>query len=329
MKQKNRVQPDTIVAHQNGHHALPAAAYRVHFYARPSAGKRGQEHLAQPRGHRRLSRVGAPGVVQVHHVPEFPPGNAVIDKDTIDDYLSDDGETFTVRIQDDTYTNASAYENVIHDTTPVTTTIHDEATPGPEDTVYVQLSGDATQIEAEGAALTHTIRLVDKDGNDVALANGESVTINLKPDGRNLRFVRAPWKGGPLEVMSEQLIGSGHPTLYPDGVHILTDSYAYEPFAAADGSVPIRWADLRRGTEQTLVMIGAQPAFWGPRKELRVDPHPAWDRNWDWIAFNGFEEDTRRVYIADVREIARTVSDSPLRTPAGAAQQTPQAGKES
>ncbi|MBU3014043.1 hypothetical protein KO488_04690, partial [Poseidonibacter lekithochrous] len=75
-----------------------------------------------------------------------------------DDYIADSGETFNVQITDDTYSNADAYENVEHDTTPVVTTITDNLagiekpvepgnpetpdnpnTPvyGSEDTVYV------------------------------------------------------------------------------------------------------------------------------------------------------------------------------------------------
>jgi hypothetical protein len=30
---------------------------------------------------------------------------------------------------------------------------------------------------------------------------------------------------------------------------------------------------------------------------LRVDPHPAWDRTWRWVTFNGVADNTRRVYL--------------------------------
>jgi len=34
--------------------------------------------------------------------------------------------------------------------------------------------------------------------------------------------------------------------------------------------------------------------------EFRVDPHPAWDRSGRFVAFNGFVNDTRGVFVADL-----------------------------
>ena len=47
------------------------------------------------------------------------------------------------------------------------------------DTIYLQLSTNATQTEAQNATLTHTITLVDENGNEVNLPNGESIDITL------------------------------------------------------------------------------------------------------------------------------------------------------
>ncbi|WP_071626384.1 immunoglobulin-like domain-containing protein [Poseidonibacter lekithochrous] len=108
----------------------------------------------------------------------------VISTSTYDDYLSDNNENFTVRITDNTYAPTSGgYENVTIDTNPVTTTIKDDANDKvpnePIDTIYVQLSGDDVKEEANAATLTHNIKLVDKDGNAVNLANGETINITL------------------------------------------------------------------------------------------------------------------------------------------------------
>ncbi|MGE3591664.1 MAG: beta strand repeat-containing protein, partial [Arcobacter sp.] len=121
--------------------------------------------------------------------------NSVITKETLDDYIADNGETFTIKIQDDTYTNASAYENVIHDETPVTTTIIDNPSnvkqPTDEnniddftngsydknDTVYVKIIDNSSVVE--GKELVHYIQLVDKDGNAVIIPDGEEITVTL------------------------------------------------------------------------------------------------------------------------------------------------------
>ena len=121
--------------------------------------------------------------------------NSVITKETLDDYIADNGETFTIKIQDDTYTNASAYENVIHDETPVTTTIIDNPSnvkqPTDEnniddftngsydknDNVYVKIIDNSSVVE--GKELVHYIQLVDKDGNAVIIPDGEEITVTL------------------------------------------------------------------------------------------------------------------------------------------------------
>ena len=130
--------------------------------------------------------------------------------------------------------------------------------------------------------------------------DAEWVTINLRTDGETLRFARLPRSGGEVEVLTEEVLGSGHPTLHPDGVHLLSDAYFYEPMADDAGCVPLRWVDIGDGTDTTLLRIDSTPAFWGEKRELRIDPHPAWDREWRWVAFNGADAGTRRVYLADL-----------------------------
>ena len=140
----------------------------------------------------------------------------VISTDSFDDYRSDDGETYNVSIVADSYVRPSAtsgYEDVSIDTSPVTTTIgdgllSDASANEPIDTVYVQLYTDAIQDEADGALLTHTIKLVDKDGNDVTLAVGETVTVNLAYS--NDTTVDADFQGGKITTLT--LNGDGGST---------------------------------------------------------------------------------------------------------------------
>ena len=151
---------------------------------------------------------------------------------TTDDYLSDNNEVYSVQITDQTLSNASNYETVIIDTTAVTTTIKDGAneTDGgtsPVDTVYVQLSGDASQVEADGALLTHNLKLVDKDGNPVNLANGETVTVNLTYS--NDTTADADFQGGKVTTVT--ITGDGGSdysfsnTIFDDLINEPTESY--------------------------------------------------------------------------------------------------------
>jgi len=130
--------------------------------------------------------------------------------------------------------------------------------------------------------------------------DNQHLMMNLKLDGKTLRFVRARHDGAGLRPMTEAVCGSGHPTLHPDGRHVLTDAYPGEPVAFGDGTVPIRLVDISTGKETTLVRIRTVPPFRGPKNELRVDPHPAWDRTFRRIAFNACPDGTRRVFVADL-----------------------------
>lgn len=133
--------------------------------------------------------------------------------------------------------------------------------------------------------------------------DGETVTINIKTDGETLRFVKAHFDGTNYGVMTEEAPGSGHPSLHKNGRHMLTDVYLHESLAYGDGTTPIRWIDLETGEEQVLIRIHNDPPYSGPGNELRIDPHPAWDRAYQRIVFNGCDRGVRRVYVADLSGI--------------------------
>ena len=132
--------------------------------------------------------------------------------------------------------------------------------------------------------------------------NGERISMNLDIDREGcVRFVESGADGAYLRKMNDTVVGSGHPTVFPDGRHILTDTYAADKIAFGDGTVPLRWIDLATSKEQTLVRINVRT----PSDDvvLRVDAHPAWDRTWRYITFNAFVGGTRRVFIADMSHL--------------------------
>jgi len=135
--------------------------------------------------------------------------------------------------------------------------------------------------------------------------DGERVLMNIKYHGDEggMRFVTARYDGSEYGMLTDAVRGSGHPTLHPGGRHILTDAYVGEPVSFGDGTTPIRWVDLREGTERALVRINSVPDYKGVKNELRVDPHPAWDRRYERIVFNAYLGGTRRVLLADLSEL--------------------------
>ena len=108
----------------------------------------------------------------------------VFQTDALDDLFSDSGEQFSVNLVPDSATGLilAAVDELVLDGTGVTTTINDELEPGPEDTVFVQISVDRQQVE-EGESLTYTLSLVDENGIPVTVPAGSSITIDLTWSG--------------------------------------------------------------------------------------------------------------------------------------------------
>jgi hypothetical protein len=164
----------------------------------------------------------------------------------------------------------------------------------------------------------HVITM-DADGHDVRLAvsparwgrghhpnwcpDGEHVLMNLDTQGTGLRFARVSRDGSTCETLVPGAPGSGHPTLHPDGRHLLTDAYVDEPLAFGDGTAPLRMVNVATGHETQLARIRIQPLAEKATGALRVDPHPAWDRSYTRIAFNACPDGRRRVFVADLREL--------------------------
>jgi hypothetical protein len=63
------------------------------------------------------------------------------------------------------------------------------------------------------------------------------------------------------------------------------------------------WLDLQNGEEKHLVRIRTLPNFKGKRNELRVDPHPAWDRDFKCIAFNACPHGKRQVFVVELETV--------------------------
>lgn len=131
--------------------------------------------------------------------------------------------------------------------------------------------------------------------------DGRALSMNLGyfTGGKGLEFVRASLDGKVIEAITRAVPGSGHPTLHPDGRHILTDCYQHEKWCHADGSTPLRWVDLATGTEEEIVRMATKTR--SAESWMRCDPHPAWTRDWQWVSFNAVPDGFRHVFLADMR----------------------------
>ena len=184
---------------------------------------------------------------------------------------------------------------------------------------YVPDAGiDGTKV-VKGKPMLITLK---PDGSDIRLAmptsewadkggvhpawqpDGEHIIMNLNLYEEGMLFVEALYDGSDLRPLCSVRASHGHCTLHPDGRHILTDVYPKEEVAPGDGSATVWWVDREADTCRKIIRIHNTPPYTGPKNELRVDAHPAWDPStFRRFAINGCADGTRRVYVADVSSL--------------------------
>lgn len=184
----------------------------------------------------------------------------------------------------------------------------------------VRRAPEATAVEWNNIhhALRYDVLTCKPDGSDVHDAvpadrwehgghhinwfpDSQRLSMNLGGFAERLRLVSVNYDGSDLKPVFADVLGTGHPTVHECG-HILTDTYVSEWPHYDDTTVPLRWIDMRSGEERTIVRIESQVKPQ-PISALRVDAHPAWDRSRRYVVFNGVSDNTRRVYLADMRSL--------------------------
>lgn len=130
------------------------------------------------------------------------------------------------------------------------------------------------------------------------LADGQRILMNLKIDNV-MRLCMVRYDGSDFHLVSNTLLGSGHPSFERSMRYIFTDAYTGEPMTLPNGEAPLRLIDTRTDTEKTVATVftlGKQD-----QSILRLDPHPAWSRDGKQVCFNGAPDRRRQVFIADLK----------------------------
>ena len=159
--------------------------------------------------------------------------------------------------------------------------------------------------------------------------DGGRITMNIRADGEIMRFCEFGYDGSGFRVFSPELAGGGHPALTADGRYLVTDAYVEEPIALKNDETPIRICGVDTPFERhicTIRTICDATRHLDPEKPparasetlidrvshkqsaldiFRLDPHPAWNRDFTQVCFGGAPEGKRQLLVADVREIVR------------------------
>lgn len=147
--------------------------------------------------------------------------------------------------------------------------------------------------------------------------DGERIIMNCIPTWLGLNdmfFCSFRYDGSDFKVLSEKHLGSGHPSVEPTSTYLLADAYPKQTYVVPEsGEMPIRLLNIKNDSELQLCTIptdvGGEKNQYLPEDRAtggshhKLDPHPAWNRNYSEICFNGAPGMVRQVFIASLKEI--------------------------
>lgn len=124
--------------------------------------------------------------------------------------------------------------------------------------------------------------------------DSHSFIIYAKVEGRKGYFCYdcGTGKFSPLLAGMLDNFGDGHPTVSPDGRHLLTDTYPL-----LDGKRRLILASLERGTYQVLASLYVPFGFFDGE---RCDMHPRWSQCGQYIFFDSAHSGFRELYSVSI-----------------------------
>ena len=179
-------------------------------------------------------------------------------------------------------------------------------------------------MNTDGQALTES--LSREKWNQKARLGGSGNHPNWHPDGEHIimnciprwlgyedmLFCQFKYDGSDFKILSENRIGSGHPSVEAGSRFLVTDAYIKQHYVVVDDEVPIRLIDLKEDREYILCTIandvggGGEMYTADDRKmggsQNKLDPHPAWSRDYKKLCINGAPDGKRKVFIIDIKE---------------------------
>src|SRR5690606_8168611 len=93
--------------------------------------------------------------------------------------------------------------------------------------------------------------------------------------------------------------GTGHHSFHPCGLPVIvTDAYPGEEVVAGN-EAPTRHINAEPGKEVVNDSVFETRFI----NNLHIDAHPAWDRSGRYVVYNGTENGTRTVFVADLKKL--------------------------
>ncbi len=133
--------------------------------------------------------------------------------------------------------------------------------------------------------------------------DGQHLTMNLNIERKRMRLCICGFDGSNLHAIGDYT-GSGHPSFLRNGRFGITDCYLSErQFVEGDDAAALRLFDLERGTERVFTRVHIRTPGQDAAPDFRLDPHPVWCDGGNMLIFNAMQNNRRRVFAADTREL--------------------------
>ncbi|MFA5650668.1 MAG: hypothetical protein WC914_05960 [Proteiniphilum sp.] len=142
--------------------------------------------------------------------------------------------------------------------------------------------------------------------------DGEHIIMNTVPTWlgyKNMMFSIFKHDGSNFRVLTGKFLGSGHPSIDSSGRYIISDAYVKQSWVVKNNEIPLRFIDLKEEREHTLCTVSNNVGNEGNMysdeggSQFKLDPHPAWSRDYKKVCFNGAPDGKRQVFVADIKSL--------------------------
>lgn len=131
---------------------------------------------------------------------------------------------------------------------------------------------------------------------------GNYIIRKLKLNSGKKRFCKIKYDGSEFIVLTKKYKGTGHPSVDDTDRYLITDTYQGED---PDKKVTLQFIDLEKDEATDVCTIPTMPRdeLEGSIKALRLDGHPAWNRDHTKVSLQAAHKGNRQLYVVDLREL--------------------------